>query len=211
MIKTKYDAVDRFSFFENLSKIGSKQPSTGVFFSGCFAYCMDDNACGKIIVRDGNRDGTLFYDFKTGETLPLDTAMLPRFPAHCENFFFLQRRKLSAYIKGLGIAKRKMATSTAVISRDKNDKVIVTLYTKKGEILGEFSQNLYLISSKKSGIALIPGHFCKMNLLYFSEIIAQSFKEYDIIGVRFDEKDEVCLFGKNPKKPNITWKLTTYK
>ena len=68
-----------------------------------------------------------------------------------------------------------------VIATDKNDKIIVTFYTKKSEILGEFSQNLYLISSKKSGIALIPGHFCKMNLLYFSEIIAQSFKEYDII------------------------------
>lgn len=207
MIKTKYDAVDRFSFFENLSKIGAKQPSTGIFFDGCFAYIMDENAAGRIIVRDGNRTGTLFYDFKTGDTLKLDSSCIPKFEPQLENFFFIQKRKVLSYIKNLRLSKRKMNTSFVHINAE-SDKIILKFYTKKREILGQFSQNLKLIKSAKSPHL---SHFCKINLLYFTEILSHSFKEYDIIGIRYKNPEEVYLFGKNPKKPNILWKLTKYK
>ena len=204
-IYQKSDALDRFSFFENLSSALSKSPSTGIFFKGNSAYVFDDVACGKLIVRDGRRDSHIFYDFKTGDTLKLDTMMTPTFPQYCNNIFFLNKRKLLAFVKNLNIPKRK-AQKALIFIEVRETSIHLTIRSAKGECIGSFSQPLYINKNKVRNV-FIKNLTFRTNFYYFYQILLYSFAEYDIIGVRHNNSKEIFMFGKNNKKPNISWSL----
>ncbi len=204
-INQKSDALDRFSFFENLSSEISKNPSRGLFFKNNEAYVFDDIACGKLIVRDGRHDSHLFYDFKTGDTLRLDTMITPTFPKYCSSIFFLNKRKFIKFVKNLNIPKRK-AQKASIFIEVHETNVHLTIRAAKGECMGSFSQPLYIDKNKVKNIRAQNLAF-RTNFYYFYQILLYSFKEYDIIGVRYNNSKEIFVFGRNDKKPNICWSL----
>ena len=206
-INQKSDALDRFSFFENLSSAISKSPSSGVFFKNNEAFVFDDIACGKIVVRDGRYDSHIFYDFKTGDTLRLDTLIVPRFENKCRGIFFLNRRKMIRFLENLDIPKRK-AQKANIFVEVHETCVHFTIRAAKGEVLGTFSQPIIIDKKKCNNIHPENLKFCT-KFYYFHQILLYSFQEYDIIGVRYNTEKEIYLFGKNFKKPNICWLLRT--
>lgn len=204
-INQKSDALDRFSFFENLSSAVSKNPSRGVFFKDNEAFVFDDIACGKIIVRDGRHDSHIFYDFKSGDTLRLDTMIVPQFATRCRGIFFLNKRKMLRFLENLNIPRRKAQKANLFI--EVHDTCVhFTIKAAKGETLGTFSQPVIIDRKKSNNIHPENLKFCT-KFYYFWQILLYSFKEYDIIGVRYNAENEIYLFGKNFKKPNICWLL----
>ena len=165
---------------------------------------MDNVGCCRIIVRDGRYDNKLYYEFNTEETKHLNDAVFPKFDTVYDYIFFVRKREMLHFLNDVNITKRKGVRCSIEFSF-REDDITVRALSKKNEILGETVIPLYINDRLRNNINVPVGQKIKLNFQYFLNLCLSIFVEYDIIGMRFNDEKEVCVFGKNFKKPNICY------